>query len=446
MQTNVLRKSRASDAQAVDFGPGPQLQLYDVVVFLVPMFIFLKFQIGGDIFASEVLLLFMLPALLIMGGGRLFKPLPLKFLVLGLLWLASQIVTDLVRDSSFHDASRGWAKIAFTLLNFCSLYLLIDGRARRIVLFAAGLSAGQILGFYFAPNIYSESDPWKFGLGSPVTLAIILLGIALNRGRSGIIPVWTAAFPAAAALLNLYLGYRSLAAFCFIAAGYTVIASLLAAAMGRDSKKARLRLFALMLGLVASAWGFSEVYSRSAQSGLLGADERAKFETQRGDLGILLGGRSEIFSSGAAIQDSLLLGHGSWARDSRYEFIRRARGAEYGYKIGASADDLIATHSFIFGAWVEAGVMGALFWLWVFILPLRVLSGMARQVVQIAPLIAFLSVGLIWAILFSPFGADERVFIPYSVVVMLASLVPAASMVSRRAPLRAVVRNPAVAR
>ncbi len=446
MQTKLLRKSRASDLQGVDFVSGPGLELYDVLVFLVPLFIFLKFQIGGDIFVSEILLLFMLPGLLILGGARLSKPLPLKFLVLGLLWLASQIMTDLVRDSTFHDASRGWAKIAFTLLNFCSLYLLIDGRAKRIVLFAAGLSAGQILGFYFAPNVYAESDPWKFGLGSPVTLAIILLGIALNRGRSGNIPVWTATFPAVAAVLNLYLGFRSLAAFCFIAAGYTVIASLLGAAMGRDSKKARLRLFALLLGLAASAWGFSEIYSRSAQSGLLGADEKEKFESQRGDLGILLGGRSEIFSSGAAIQDSLLLGHGSWARDMKYNFIARARGAEYGYKISASVDDLIATHSFIFGAWVEAGVLGALFWLWVFVLPLRVLSNMARPVVPIAPLIAFFSLGLVWAILFSPFGADQRVYIPYSVVVMMASIVPAAKLVSRKARLRAVARDAAVAR
>ncbi len=90
-------------------------------------------------------------------------------LILLSVWLAGQIVTDLIRHIPFEDYIRGWAKIGITIINFSAVFILTFGNRRRIVLYAIGLALGGILGYYFNPNIYAEDYPWKFGVGESLT-------------------------------------------------------------------------------------------------------------------------------------------------------------------------------------------------------------------------------------------------------------------------------------
>jgi O-antigen ligase len=132
-----------------------------------------------------------------------------------------------------------------------------------------------------------------------------------------------------------------------------------------------------------------------------------------GEGGVLLGGRSEILSSAMAILDSPIIGHGTWARDPKYKFILEERRRELGYaKVGVMSDDLIPTHSHIFGAWVEAGVMGALFWFYVFCTVLRIMMR-APGSEPILPVCIYVSIAMLWNIFFSPYGADMRVVFAY---------------------------------
>jgi hypothetical protein len=82
-------------------------------------------------------------------------------------------------------------------------------------------------------------------------------------------------------------------------------------------------------------------------------------------------------------------------------------------------EDLIPTHSFLLGAWVEAGLLGAIFWAWVIILPVRVLLRPHSLTDFPIPLIAFIAFLFIWDILFSPFGSMARFVAPYFVVAMM---------------------------
>src|SRR5260221_609389 len=146
----------------------------DAFAFLIPCFLFIEFNLVGRLFLPELLLLALLPILLIMRGQLLVTRLPLTVFSLGLLWLSSQIATDFIRDTPFEDYSRGWSKIAFTLANFSSLYMLIYGSRKRLVLFAVGMVIGSIGAYYLHPSEFAESDPWKFGLGAPFTLLVVL--------------------------------------------------------------------------------------------------------------------------------------------------------------------------------------------------------------------------------------------------------------------------------
>ena len=76
-------------------------RLLDALVFVIPCLLFLEFRLVGRIFAPEVLLIALAPALLLFKGRLLTAPMPRTLLMLGLLWLFSQVATDLIRDTPF---------------------------------------------------------------------------------------------------------------------------------------------------------------------------------------------------------------------------------------------------------------------------------------------------------------------------------------------------------
>ena len=142
-----------------------------------------------------------------------------------------------------------------------------------------------------------------------------------------------------------------------------------------------------------------------------------------GKYGLLVGGRSEILVSGRAIFDSPFLGHGSWAKDDKYSSLLMELRRQAGYVGGAyDEEDLIPTHSHLLGAWVEAGLSGAIFWACILCLPMLVLFRPHREVDCMAPLSAFVAFLLIWDILFSPYGAGLRIMTPYYVIFMMTCL------------------------
>jgi hypothetical protein len=81
-------------------------------------------------------------------------------------------------------------------------------------------------------------------------------------------------------------------------------------------------------------------------------------------------------------------------------------------------DYLIPSHSYLFGAWVESGIVGAVFWAWVLWLAAKSLMRATGR----EPLIlflAFIGMLLIWNILFSPYGTDARFTATYFVYAMI---------------------------
>ena len=95
------------------------------------------------------------------------------------------------------------------------------------------------------------------------------------------------------------------------------------------------------------------------------------------------------------------------------------RRVELGYKNDAHVtEDLIPSHSFFFGAWVESGIMGAIFWAWIFMLAFHTLWR-AQGCEPLFPIMVMITVLLLWNILFSPYGADQRFVTTYYMSAML---------------------------
>src|SRR6266851_5557940 len=317
----------------------------DIACFIIPAVAFSRVQIGGWLYATDLCLLGALPFVLVR-HGRWLQIKPIQITVwLGLLWLAAQVLTDVIRESPVEDYSRGWSKILLTVTHFATVALLIRQSQRRFILYGAGLALGGVLTFFIAPTFadFAEQYPWKFGLGLPVTILVCLIAGRLAH-RSRIVAV---AMIAAIAAINLYLGFRSLGALSAAAAIY----SYFLLSPGPSSRRLdKVRIALAVAGLAAGVWGISAIYAYGAQSGWLGQDERVKYEMQSsGDGGVLLGGRTEILSTSQAIIDSPVIGHGSWAKDPKYKAILYDRLAELGYKhwLEEAESDLIPAHSYV---------------------------------------------------------------------------------------------------
>ena len=81
---------------------------------------------------------------------------------------------------------------------------------------------------------------------------------------------------------------------------------------------------------------------------------------------------------------------------------------------------IIQTRSYIFGAWVYAGILGAIFWAWVWVMVLKALMKVDPPKLVLPHLVPWMAFELLWAILFSPYSVGAHVIAPYYIVVLMS--------------------------
>jgi hypothetical protein len=85
---------------------------------------------------------------------------------------------------------------------------------------------------------------------------------------------------------------------------------------------------------------------------------------------------------------------------------------------GEMESDVIPSHSHLLGAWVESGVVGAVFWCWVsWLTGSTLLRSSGRE--PLFTFFVFIAMLLVWNVLFSPYGADQRFTATYFVYAMI---------------------------
>ena len=395
--------------------------LVDILVFLIPCLRFVQLKVVGVLSGSDLLISVVFLYLLFRRRIRIATPVGKWLMVLCSLWLASQCVTDIVRHSAFMDYARGWSNIGMTIAYLAVLWTLLYGKPRRIVLYGWGLVLGSILTFFISPDDLMTDYPWKFGLSLPVTLAVFLLASRKDCRDS-----WPVTMSAVIGVINFGLGARGVGGFCLVTALYLQVIRVMRR-RGMAGRKLNARSVmtvagSIIIGFACILW----VYQFAARRGILGEDARSKYEAESsGKYGILLGGRTEMLGYLPAIYDSPILGHGSWAKDPTYLIAEREALAMMGYTISDELstdlmeDAMIPTHSYIFGAWVDAGILGALFWGWIWVLTARILMQVHPPSLVMLPLLTFAAFSLLWDVLFSPYGAQMRIISPYYIVLIL---------------------------
>jgi hypothetical protein len=375
--------------------------------------------VGGDLFATDILLSISFLLLLLTGNTairRLSHGLVGVIVLLGFLWLLNQIITDVYRGTAFVDWSRGWAKIVVFLVDFCGLVLLTDLQLERIITFFVGICFSLFIELLFFPNEFEfggdfAQGVWKFGLAPALTTLAAIFGT--TRYAQLLLGIYGEfAFLVVMGVVNLFYDYRSMFGLAIMAVAFGLLKRVLDRSIHLRAKVTPIAFVFLLMGGLVFAQGLIMIYSIAAGNGWLGEAARDKYEMQSaGNLNLLLSGRPESLVSVKAIADSPIVGHGSWARDATYVAmlfdILESRGIEVHGDI-FEGELNIPAHSHLFGAWVEAGVMGGVFWVSIVVITLMALYRTLKRPDVPATFVSFVLVLLIWDVFFSPFGGSQR--------------------------------------
>lgn len=369
--------------------------------FLIPLLGAFPISIVGELKLGEpILILYFLFSLRKIAA--LFRiPVAQRIFILALLWLFSQVASDIYRGTPFADYSRGWAKIIMLLISYCACFTLVGINFNRAVAFAVGAALQTILNYLV---FHPELQAYKFVFGNAISIGAFVLAAVIGGERR----LWVIAIPIAAGALAFFEDARSLAGITVAAALYYLMLSL--GLIHREGTHARQIFFWVVWA--STAYSIIILYNSLGSEGMLSSSALDKYNAQTQKTGqfTLASGRGELYYSIPRILSSPIIGWGSWAKDINYVAQRAEELGANPAEAVASTGGLIPSHSHLLGAWLEAGLMGGLFWIYVlYLLAHAFASGWLSMAGRWSGVCSFIMVLFTWDILFSPFGGERRV-------------------------------------
>ena len=409
-------------------------------------------SIIGQLPGNEILLFPLLPVLLLMHANRAFSREYRWFYVLVICWLFGTIVGDLYLGSPLANSIKGTARVVFFALDFITLAILINNNTRRLIIFQLSIFVQMFFIIRFFRGDFLTQ--WKFGGSSIVTITALLISSYFYTRRR----YWICFFIVlGVAGLNLIFAFRSQIATDFISAALILPIFARARTSGGPTAPFRnLLKIGLLLALAGgAAFLANQAIQLAADKGLFDESVTAKFKTQAGGkFGVLVGGRPETLVAIQAIRDSPIIGHGSFAVDPKYLKLKQDIEYENGYSDTDLPEDAevesIPTHSHLTMAWVESGIFGGIFWIYVLVLTFRGVVAVSFNRPPLAPLYSYLLLNFIWNVLYSPFGSVNRMWAAFFILMsynVLKSHVPQATAARQsKARLPVYPRRPIGAR
>jgi len=333
------------------------------------------------------------------------------FVGLALLSGFLTLISSFYGESSESNLLKGLAACVFLCFDFIGIHSIIGGNLRRLNVLIVGLAASSLTQYLFAPATYTLSSPWKFCFSQAVSI-IVLLKITRIRNIS-IVSIGVLCLAA----VNFLLSYRSAGAF--------LISALIIFVTAKSKSAKRLGPIILILLSFSTIGIVGTIYSQIANSGFFGESLQAKNLVQsQGRFGVLLGGRNEVAFSIPAVISKPLIGWGYSASptdkiiDDGLNYLFNS-GVESAYsKRMILQQGVIPSHSYLLQFGVAGGIFSMLIWIYCLKIYTRALFIIFRRYPdrESSLLYYFLIVSGMWAVIFSPFGAFERI----SVVVLFS--------------------------
>jgi hypothetical protein len=352
-----------------------------------------KLVVVGEIYLGEILLLATAAVtFLLRGVGRqVVGWFPWAFAVAGFLMLLGYVIADLIAATMPAQYLRGWARTILFGLDFLSLILLVSQGQRLLGWFAAGLAIGILAEMLIAGAGLTVTN-WKSGYGFAAGILVVLLAGHLPALLAG-------AILGAFGILSILLDFRSLGAIFLLAGGIILARS----GEGATEQKRLLRMVLVVFGAAAAL--------AAVAATLVQSESDYHKRRQESNIGRYVG----LQVAWEAITDSPFVGYGSWAADKAYvQLLRREFDkASAGMDIGGTPGDSLLPHSQLLQAWVEGGILAAIFFV---LLGIAMIAALRWLVLfhrrgPLTPLYTVLVIKGMWDLCFSPFLGQHRIHV-----------------------------------
>ena len=365
---------------------------------------------------AEFMMAAFIPILLIQGGlpfaGKRFN----QLIWISILYFVGIIVVDLVNGTAFYLSIRGLARPIFIVMITVFFGYLAYYSPRSLFYFWAGSVIGAVKNFLGGPGGESlASNVFVYKIQPLLTsLAMVAVYLVYRRSRLG-----------ASAVFFLYgcasmvRGGRSFSLVCFGAAGSIFLIWFFKSKGHRQVRLTTGRIIGILLVGLIGIFSSFYIYSFVVKQGWMGQQQLGKYHNQTSTIygetpwGLLLAGRLDVLALSKAIIDRPVFGHGTWPDIGNY-VIEASR--DLGQEIPRDLLEKMmmedggrgSGHSIFLGGWMQHGLFGAIYWIFVAYVIYKMYLYYFRQDSPVSALFMYPFFFSLWALAFSPWGTLER--------------------------------------
>jgi hypothetical protein len=389
---------------------------YSIAAFLLGLGIYIKINLFGTLIFSEIFAVILILPLIILEGSfdrRLFTP-----ILFVAIWMLGNLIGDYYNHSSMSNILKGVAGPFFVGACLVAMFYLIKHSEHALKLF--------FLGYWFS-TIYllieNPSREYRMGLNFLFTVSAMVVSIYIPffyKHKNRLI------------FINLLLG-----GIVFVTGGRSPTLIYIGASFiifygnWLYQNKKKFNFFSVNSLLLIGAgllllFIFQTGYKIAISQNVFPEEYQKKYEGQleASDGSVILGGRKEWTVAIAAISDAPILGHGTWAKDYKYRaMLFDGSGQDYRNQPHLMKNILerrIPAHSFVNQAWIENGIIAALFMIYFLFNLFRWFATFINKYNHfLFYVFAMVFVTYLWDFFFSPFGLNRRFWVGFIIALSI---------------------------
>lgn len=325
----------------------------------------------------------------------------------------AQLISDFYNGANPYNTIKRTTTYIIMMLLIVSFRWIIGDRRNRLQWILLGYSLSYVMVFYIGGaegqlgEAYSD-QPWRLGLGFAVTLAACTVA-SMNPKLRYFGPISLVLLAA----VDVLEGARSTAVISLISGALSLGALTMGTLAPKPVSVASKWGMVVIAGLASALIYFMAIAATNA--GLIPTAElQQKMEEQvNSPYGLLATGRPDTAAAIYAISKRPIMGFGSSGYDYDvyvyYSIVSMSQYSEVDSYEGLLQQQLnqewelsIPSHSHIFGAWVDAGILGPISWFVVLWFSFSVLLQSIKFRSEWSSLFCFVAINNLWDLPFSP--------------------------------------------